>query len=263
MIFHRFRVAATASVLGTFMILPSGAQNRSGADCAPYIPDVIKSGGGLSAPALSDKLLADWTTALPCLIKAIEQEKDGVKSPEIDLEVRAKLLRTTGAIRTIMANNNSDDALKSLIGKFRSLDNLDVMTVLSFGARSNDYNLRLNSILILANVIDNTTVCVPIDHLYAPDISVNGRANLLGVVSVVAPWAYKENYNNIERARQSISVKTAGNSELKQTNDILQNIQTRLAANSENKNNPLPGSLGRNCRNYAKNPLWAKDNLIY
>jgi hypothetical protein len=61
------------------------------------------------------------------------------------------------------------------------------------------------STLILANVIDNTTVCVPIDHLYDPSISINGRANLLSVVSVVAPWAYRQKYDNISKVQARIS----------------------------------------------------------
>ena len=217
----------------------------------------------MTAPALPDKLLADWNAALPCLIGLIEREKDNVKSPDIEPEVRARLLRATGAIRSIMANNTAPEATRAIIGKFRNLDNLDVISVLAFGGRSTDYNMRLNSMLILANVIDNTTVCVPIDHLYAPDISINGRANLLGIISVVAPWAYRQNYSNIDKVRKAIAATTGGDSNLKQTNDILQNVETRLNANSENKNSDLPASMARGCQAYAKKAQWAKDNLTY
>src|SRR5262249_52959228 len=108
--------------------------------------------------------------------------------------------------------------------------------VLSFGARSDDYNTRLNAMLVLSNVVDNTTVCAPIDHLYdaaaldqGTEAAIKGRANLLAVISVVAPWAYKENFENIFNV-QDYWVRKISRSDpkLKQTVEILDNIKARL-----------------------------------
>jgi hypothetical protein len=66
---------------------------------------------------------------------------------------------------------------------------------------------------------------------------VKGRANLLGIVSVVAPWAYKENYENIERTRNFISTQVSRDDPgLKTTISILDNIQIRLKSQSETSN---------------------------
>jgi hypothetical protein len=121
-------------------------------------------------------------------------------------------------------------------------------------------------LLILANVIDNRTVCVPLDHLYDSrlgskeiDYSVRGQANLMAVVSVVAPWAYRENYDNIQTMVNVLGPKI--DPSLKQTLDILKNIQTRLNSqtNENNKGVPLP-DYAKDCAKYV--PTWANANTV-
>jgi hypothetical protein len=77
---------------------------------------------------------------------------------------------------------------KTFIDAFRKLDNLRATKVLVYAVRSNDQAARSNALLILANVINNATVCVAIDHLYDTKIAQTpfgntGRANLLAVLS--------------------------------------------------------------------------------
>ena len=151
-----------------------------------------------------------------------------------------------------------------MIATFRDYNDLSITTVLTFAARGDDYNARVNSLLILANVIDNTTICVPLDHLYDRDITMNGRANLLGVVSVVAPWAYLENYNNISKVEAYTSnTLPKDDPDLNHTYQILGNIRNRLKSQTEasNRGAHLPPDLQR-CKSYK--PRWATpDDLKY
>jgi hypothetical protein len=215
-------------------------------------------------------------------MKVLAGLKGGALSVSLAPEVRSQLLSATGAIRAIISKLNTDDEnsrqnnnINEFIALFRREDNLDIISVLTFGARSDNYEARSNSILILANVVDNSTVCVPLDHLWDPNIGkpdgekdypVRGRANLLGVVSVVAPWAYRENYENIKRVKDEIFNKRIDRSDvnLKQTIDILNNIQVRLDSqtNSTNRTVPLPAELKRECAAYV--PRFAtKEQLKY
>ena len=57
-------------------------------------------------------------------------------------DIKGKFLRATGAVRTVMVNN--PQSLGNIIRSFREVDNLSVTSVLAFGARSDDYNVRLN-----------------------------------------------------------------------------------------------------------------------
>ena len=165
-----------------------------------------------------------------------------------------RFLRVTGAIRSMMAASSNLDAVISL---FRTTlnsrkINISVARILTYGARSDDKNARQNSMWILANVIDNTTVCVPLDHLYDPAISPSGRANLLAIVSVVAPWAYKENYNNIKTVVAFTQHKLSDStSDLLDTSSILNNIEQRLQTQNDNTNKieAIPSNL-QTCKHY-------------
>jgi hypothetical protein len=171
-------------------------------------------------------------------------------------------------------NSKTTTNLDSFISEFRNADDIDAISVLTFGARSNNYQARSNSLLLLANVIDNTTICVPLDHLWDPDLgklekdddySVRGRANLLSVVSVVAPWAYSENFQNIKRAESNVLGKLdRSDPSLKQTIDIISNIQQRLDSQGPNANRSvsLPDQLKTGCLKYGRR--WAPaDQLKY
>jgi len=221
------------------------------------------AGTSTTAPPVPEKLLADYMVAIPCLVSALEKLKAEMDSPNFSPVVRAKFLRATGAVRTIMAINNSpEEKLRKVIEEFRKANSPDVASVLSFGARSDDYNTRLNAMLVLSNVVDNTTVCAPIDHLYdagaldqGTGAAIKGRANLLAVVSVVAPWAYKENYANISNVREFWSKKIPPNDpKFKQTLEILENIRARLDSQKSSGSNrfvPIPEDLQKCKRKFT------------
>jgi hypothetical protein len=136
----------------------------------------------------------------------------------------------------------SPQALNDFIYAFRNSDDIATAAVLSYGARSDNVDLRVNSVLILANVIDNSTVCVPLTHLNDRSLldssnGINGRYNLLGIVSVVAPWALNENYYNMQNTvaliRRSVD---PADQNLSGTLNLLTNIEQRLQSQKPNSN---------------------------
>jgi hypothetical protein len=238
--------------------------------CSPYLA-AVRANVSTAVPIVPDVLLADWKTAVKCLKRDLEGLKGIAEATSLPQATRNQFLSSTGAIRAIISKLNKDDenakttaSLDEFIKLFREKENLEAIIVLTFGVRSDNYQARSNSLLILANVIDNTTVCVPLDHLWDKNLGVldkdqdypiRGRANLLSVVSVVAPWAYKENFINIKTVKDSIfnSIDKADPT-LKQTVDILNNIEARLGAqtNDTNKNINLPDELKRDCKTYGR-----------
>ncbi len=249
-------------------------------ECVLYENSIV-GGKSEAVPVVPERLLANWQAALPCLVKIVERLAAKVDLPKFKPDVQSQFLSTTGAIRSIIAGINSADrkivtgtstaemrentdrGIREFIEAFRSLDNLEVTTVLSYGARSDERDVRSNALLILANVIDNSTLCVPLDHLYDPQINMNGRANLLAVVSVVASWAYRENYDNIRKMYEFFSPKITNDPDVRQTREILDNIKKRLNSQTPNSNksvniNPKDGAA---CKNYR--PNWATTDLRY
>jgi hypothetical protein len=203
-----------------------------------------------SAPAVvPESYLIDVNAAMPCLIAAIERLGSQITSVTMDADTKNKLLSASAALRSVMTRldaldkqSGNSDGLNRFITLFRDKSSLATISALTFGARNDDKDLRLNSVLLLGNVIDNRSVCVPLTHLNDPDFmkateAVKARANLLGVVSVVAPWAYRENFNSIQKTHDSIENQISRNDPgLKTTVSILDNIQQRLAAQKPNSN---------------------------
>lgn len=242
------------------------ASAQDAAVCAQYRAATtgIASKG---VPIVPDALLQDIKTAVPCLVRVVAELESSITSPKMPPDAGSKLLSATAALRAIMARQSALDAasgtpndttkLNEFIALFRDKDNIAVVSVLTYAARSDIYDARLNSVLILGNIIDNTTVCVPVVHLNDPDLDStdygkNGRANLLGIISVVAPWAYSENYDAIEQTRAMLLAKVGDNPDYKTTRTILDNIDKRLRSqtNQTNKSVPLPGEFKAACRKY-------------
>lgn len=229
------RFLSTALIIVAGMALPQDCDAATEDECAPYRAAII--GDGVNRP-IPDALLENKTTAIRCLARSIADFNGRIEVAEINSEIRDQFLRATGAIRNIFASTTSEDELSALIKTFRDSDNLRAANVLSFGARSDNYNVRLNSYIILANTIGNTTVCVAIDHLYSPDLAIidppdtekeshdtRGRANLLSAVSVVAPWAFEQNFDNISKVATYWDAKLPGGEQFKDTKRILANIK--------------------------------------
>ena len=188
--------------------------------------------------------------ALSCLMKVLSDLHPVVNGVDAAVS-RKEVVRAARAIRVILEDRKSDG-----IDEFRNGDDLNVITVLTFGARSEDYDTRLNTTLVLGNVIDDTTVCVPLDHLYDPKISINGRANLLAIVSSAVSSMAVEDLGDVEK----MSAYTR-NALPRNSPDSLRILETLDAKISERKGRPRARTGGQadnprtaNCRAYR--PLW-------
>lgn len=89
-------------------------------------------------------------------------------------------------LNKLVSSNNDIDA-------FRCQDSLDTIRKLIAFARIDERTIRVNASLLLANVVDNTTLCGVLEELYDPAVNDNTRYNLWQVVLVVAGYARKEN----------------------------------------------------------------------
>lgn len=256
---------------------PAHAQ---GADYCAIYAAAVTADSGTAVPVVSESLLADWNSALPCLIKVLRGLKSEVGPQPMTPQTRSKMLSLTGAFRSIILKfSDPNDPKKvaemnAFIRRFRDLDDVDTISVLSWGARSDSPDIRANSLLILGNVIDNTTICVPLAHLNDPSLmksasGVSGRANLLSLLAVVAPWAYKENSENIARTRASIVAQIDSNDpNLKGTVARLENVAVRLGNNTETSNRsvPMPEPWRLPCKAYVEGfvpKLPSLDNVQY
>jgi hypothetical protein len=253
-------------VLVMFACLSGRADAQDVAVCPPYQAATVGT-PTKGVPVVPDNLLQDIKSAIPCLVMVLAGLEPSITSPKMSPDVGSKFLSATGALRAIMARQSALDAasgipndttkLNEFISLFRDKDSIGVVSVLTYGARSDIYDARLNSVLILGNVIDNTTVCVPIAHLNDQDLDKtdygkNGRANLLGIISVVAPWAYYENYDAIEKTKVQLSDNIGNNPEYKTTRTILENIEKRLLSQTDktNKSVFLPDAFKSACKKY-------------
>lgn len=251
--------------------------------CSQYI--LATSGSKEKVPVVSEELLTDWNAALPCLLIVIRNLKDSVSGSSTSVEAKSSLLSVTAALKNIISRLTANDQnnvggksnyLLSFIGKFRSSDDIDVVSVLTYGATSDIYDIRLNSVIILGNIIDNSTVCVPLTYLNDPtilasEVGLKGRINLLSIVSVVAPWAYKENFDSIQATINQIRIDVENDKlNLQSTIDRLSKIQQRLNSQNLNSNKSvnLPKAWDTNCKIYVESYLPAlpdarRKNLTY
>jgi hypothetical protein len=252
--------------VGALAAAPALAQ-QSANNCTPFFEAVASGNRNLPA-VVPDRLLSDTDTAIFCLVAVVRKMNSEIGPRGLLPDTAQRLLSATAALRVMMTRGTtasdeghaSSAALDDFIRRFRADDDVDVASVLSYGARSDLYDLRLNSVLILGNVIDNTTVCAPLAHLNDPGLldtpnGVNGRANLLGIISVVAPWAYKENFANITKTIEAIKASMSeGDPNLKSTSASISNITARLLTQTptSNKNVPMPDQWRRDCANFVE-----------
>jgi hypothetical protein len=254
-----------AACLVAAFSVPTGTASAQSQNYCGIYDKAVTTDTATGVPVVSEALLADWNSALPCLVRILRSLKDDV-GPQPTQQTRSKMLSATGALRNIILKfSDPNDPKKvaemaAFIKAFRDLDDIVAVSVLTWGVRGDSPDLRSNSLLVLGNVIDNTTVCVPLTHLNDPTLvasasGINGRANLLSLLSVVAPWAYKENSENIARTRASILGQVNSNDpNLKGTVARLENISKRLGDNTETSNRsvPMPESWRLQCKAYVE-----------
>jgi hypothetical protein len=258
-------IAAAAFVLGLAAVSPALAAQP----CDPFNQTYVVGKGTAqqSLPSLGKDVLLDNRDAISCLVEVLSALRPRFAGAEAEPEDVARFIQATGALRTILANRGM-----AAIKEFRSADNIDTIATLVSGARNNNPTVRVNAALILSDVIDNSGLCVVIDHLYDPtlaesDSGASGRLNLLTVASVVAPWAYKENFDNLRRLQNYMVPIVERERDARQTRRVLANLIDRLDYQDKvaqpNKNEKLPRA-DRQCYDYQ--PVWANrsgQRLIY
>ncbi|UWU80781.1 hypothetical protein N2603_20635 [Bradyrhizobium huanghuaihaiense] len=235
-------------------ISPVAAQPSDAIRCS-YVarPDVSATLKGLQSNDEPTRLTAAGTLgqigkdALPALMAAIPQflrrNPEPSTWPPTQRDVAIVL---TDVIRAII----SDDRLSIL--RFRQCTTDTIIKSLTWAARGDNQRLRVNSANILANVVDNTTVCIVLHHLRDSNISTNGRANLLGVTNSMASYAYRENVNDISKTLEIVNAQIGSSIGFDQSRIIVRDIYSRLAE-SENKETSLQTSLKEYCGSYNFN----------
>lgn len=192
-------------------------------------------------------LKRNWETQMGPVLKEISGFRGEIENitDTKDAKQRLYFRGLTDALRA-MINQGGRDAIK----RFRSLDDHDVITTLVRAARGRDRGIRINATIILANVSDNSSVCIPIDELRDPKISDNGRINLLQVVLTVASYMYQENWQatttTLRIVRSQLDEK--GSEDFAGALKFMKEIDARLARN-DRKETPAP-ARHKSCAEY-------------
>jgi len=182
-------------------------------------------------------LLANWQGSLTDLVEAVNGFDGKHSSDDLSKEDLDFFTRVTDVLRSIVVNNPPS------IQRFRELDSAKTSRPLIWAARSSHRDLRVNSTFILANVADNTNVCIILHHLHEKDISADGIVNLLQVVIAVSSYVYKENFQEAKRTLDELSKNLETRKEaFGRTIALIAELSKRLDV-SINKDEPLPIAL--------------------
>jgi hypothetical protein len=185
--------------------------------------------------------------ALPALMAAIpDNMRHNAESNAWPAAQRDFAIVLTDVIRVILSGD------RQAILRFRECTTDAIIKPLTWAARGDNQRLRVNAANILANVIDNTTVCFVLHHLRAT-ISTAGRANLLGVTNSMASYAYKDNVASITKTIETVTAQIGSSPGFDQSRSIINDIFARMAQ-SENKTTLLEAvSLTKYCGDYDFN----------
>ncbi len=214
-----------------FCLASQPARAQVQPDPKPYI-EQIKKAPTASASAAA-KLIDNWQTSLVPLVTEI-----GTYNVPITPDQTGALQQLEGltdVLRSIIVNQDGATRL------FRTKANGNKQAIknLIWAAQSDDKALRINATYVLANVADNTNMCLILDQLVDPKLTPDGRINLLQVVQVVASYAYKQNVTSTKATVQKIQADLArdrtGNA---RTLAIADDVLTRLDK-SKNKDDDL------------------------
>jgi hypothetical protein len=232
-------VAAALCIAGTSGGADAQALNCGTNDLARLALETLKKKADDTSPSARN-LVENWRANLPDLRKDIERMRLTPPStwPPADLQWATLV---TNIAKTILESN---DLAITLFRQCR--DGLDqVIKALVWAARGDETNLRINAASILANVVDNTTVCFVLHHLRDPTISASGRVNLLGVTVGMASYAYKENVDSIQQTIRRLNL----SGDTTQTQRLIDELLTRIQR-SPNRDTSLPDNLSMFCKNY-------------
>ncbi|CDX15783.1 exported hypothetical protein [Mesorhizobium sp. ORS 3324] len=98
-----------------------------------------------------------------------------------------------GRVYSVLAPLNQLVKSQDDIQAFRCQDDLATIRKIIAFARIDERVTRINASLLLANVVDNTTLCGVLEELFDHSLNDNARYNLWQVVLVVARYARVEN----------------------------------------------------------------------
>jgi hypothetical protein len=169
--------------------------------------------------------------ALPALMAAIpatmQHDAQSEAWPQKDAAIAL-----AEVMRAILAGD------RQAILRFRQCTTDAIIKPLVWASRGDNQRLRVSSANILANVVDNTTVCFVLHHLRDAGLSASGRANLLGVTNSMASYAYEDNVASISKTMQIVNTQIGTGAGLDQTRAIIGDISGRIER-SENKGTSL------------------------
>jgi hypothetical protein len=234
--------AAFANLLALALPASSAAQSNCATSTgAQGLLKMVKGADDKSRIIGAGSLVAEWETSLPTIM--LELRNFPGPSTNWSAEQQTYLLSVTDILRSITSNTKA-------IARFRECDEASMIKPLVWGARGQNPGIRVNATLVLGNVVDNTSVCYVLRHLRDPTISVNGRANLLGVTIAMASYAYKENVAAIEQTLRLIESQTAKEQgDLTPTKKLIAELRSRTNR-SPNKDDDLPPALSEPCGKY-------------
>jgi hypothetical protein len=203
----------------------------------------MRAGDEPSRLAAAASLVQIGKDALPALMAAIpEPMRHNAESNAWPQKDFATALAEV--IRAIVAGGREP------ILQFRQCTTDAIIKPLIWASRGDNQRLRLSAANILANVIDNTTVCFVLHHLRDTTISPSGRANLLGVTNAMASYAYEDNKASISKTMEIVNTQIGTSAGLDQTRAIISDISGRIER-SENKATSLQAAgLKEYCTGY-------------
>ncbi|MBY5933110.1 hypothetical protein KUV51_08895 [Tateyamaria omphalii] len=193
-----------------------------------FINGVILEGKAQSLP-----MLESVRDPLSCIVPQIPEFEFQIRNNERNTAAIGAYLSLTAAAILLV----EDEFIN--VTRFRELDSAEVAQVLAIGAGHKDRSVRVNSARLLASVVDNSTLCIVLDHLHQPvppqegGVAVNARANLLGIARAAASWISIENQTalaaTLSYTFRTISQEAGG--DLSKTRELVTDIERRLRAN--------------------------------
>jgi hypothetical protein len=243
-----FRVLAALKLGCLALVLPGPTTAMETADWIQPAINTVKSPkqeaqARVDAVAL---LTENWKESLPAIVENIDAyyRAEGIQ-PYTQDDVAGLLPLTDLAVKIILTKDGA-------IGTFRESDTANTIKLLTWAARDpenieQNRNLRFNATYILAGVVDNSSLCIVLDHLRDAKLNPNGKVNLLQVAASAARFAYKE---NVKAALETVDIMSPRVNENPTPKSVV--LLKALAGNataSPNAEMPLPFEATY-CRDY-------------
>lgn len=196
-----------------------------------------------AAGLLRDK----WRASLPTLIEDIDAYyRADIEPPFMDEDVPS-LLPLISLVKIIL--RDEEDAIEV----FRKHDTDKTVKLLAWatntmGDDQRDTNLRSDATVILASVVDNSTLCIVLDQLRDPELTDNGVINLVQVATPAAGSAYEENFNAIQTTTEILRPRVERVGAGKTYYFVSRLLD--VARTSPNRHEPLPPRFWVYCQNY-------------